>query len=54
MFIYGGCGGNKNLFVTRDECEQVCKGGNAGSSEITESVQVETTQKLTTTANPGF
>ena len=23
-FIYGGCGGNNNLFCTRDECENVC------------------------------
>ncbi|XP_071447634.1 kunitz-type serine protease inhibitor A-like [Hetaerina americana] len=25
-FIYSGCGGNKNRFKTRDECEKKCRG----------------------------
>lgn len=24
-FIYGGCGGNGNRFMTKEECEQKCK-----------------------------
>jgi hypothetical protein len=24
-YIYGGCGGSKNLFSNREECEQRCK-----------------------------
>ncbi|WP_411027309.1 BPTI/Kunitz-type proteinase inhibitor domain-containing protein [Salmonella sp. s54925] len=25
MFIYGGCGGNKNRYQTKSECEADCK-----------------------------
>lgn len=24
-FVYGGCGGNRNRFKTRQKCEQICK-----------------------------
>ncbi|KAH8283631.1 hypothetical protein KR018_010047 [Drosophila ironensis] len=24
-FVYGGCGGNDNRFLTQEECEQKCK-----------------------------
>ena len=27
MFIYGGCGGNRNNFETKQECEKVCPFG---------------------------
>ncbi|XP_067133890.1 PI-actitoxin-Afv2a-like [Centruroides vittatus] len=27
MFMYGGCGGNKNNFKTKEECLQMCKDG---------------------------
>ena len=26
-YIYGGCGGTRNLFNTRETCERVCKPG---------------------------
>ncbi|XP_062817007.1 kunitz-like toxin PcKuz3 [Anolis carolinensis] len=32
-FIYGGCGGNANNFLTRDECFSKC-GGESSSSFI--------------------
>ncbi|XP_017047328.1 fused toxin protein-like [Drosophila ficusphila] len=25
-FVYGGCGGNKNNFLTKDQCELFCLG----------------------------
>lgn len=24
-FIYGGCGANRNIFITIEECEKLCK-----------------------------
>ena len=32
-FIFGGCGGNKNSFETREECEKICKDKRSKTTE---------------------
>ncbi|CAH8839307.1 unnamed protein product [Trichobilharzia szidati] len=39
-FTYSGCGGNKNRFRTKEECERVCKiSSSTGSAQTTVNPQ---------------
>lgn len=47
-FMYGGCRGNENNFVTADECRRACEGGGGGASTTTTTTETA----VTTPAEP--
>jgi len=40
LFIWGGCGGNANNFMTREDCERTCGSGKALTATVNISLNI--------------